>query len=325
VGGTESPLLHPDLCRQSWVSYVQQDIKSVTDWRRNENTVLSLEQNHATKTIESLVTKTRTRVATVWGPVASQCDGYPRVTSVRHNITTIMENETFTTYLLDRPSPTPLSNPWFQHFKPFPNCTFQSEDCPASWEKFKKYFSNWTIPLKDVAPDEFSLGCLDRSNGDVCPRDDRTILDFSSWIALRGYLALQGFFGNCLIPESACLPNWQTIEAFYGKSPHGSSHGSMRQDVDLGCDVTVERFVLIHFPVASGRGQNMCNNSTVAAKEQNLSRNMNTILSTATLSSIIFEAKSSLFGHADRLGLDIERFGYQQSSKCYPSFERPSY
>jgi hypothetical protein len=288
-----------DLCVQSWLSYVKQDITSIVEWRRSRNLYLSLAEVYPTSVLENVITTTWTTTAAIWQPAISQCDGYPRVTSVGKTTTTITESGTVQTPFSDRPLPSPPTepNPWYRKFPPFPDCGFLPEACQANWDKFQTGFSNWTIPLKDVAPEDAL--CTDRIRGQICPDQDETILEISSWVAFRAYPAVRGFFGQCPLPESACLVKWQTFESILGERfPVGIGRGPMKKGVEPGCDVTVERFALIHFPTLSNRNRNLCNNSTFAAQEGNVSNSMNADISTATLQSIVFEAKSSLFGYA---------------------------
>jgi hypothetical protein len=282
------------ICRRSWESYIKKDISAAQDFRRSANVLNSLWENHVTNIVENTVIKTRAVVETVWGSAESQCDGYSRVKSINKETRTLQETKISTTYHFDRPTPSSPPNPWDDGFMPFPTCEIRPDDCKTQWQQFQNSFSNWTTLLKDIITD-FAV-CTDRTAGIECPQESSKILDINSWIALRDYLANPGFFGGCPQPESVCLKNWLGLEQLgWGVfTPNG---------LDPGCDVTVERFVVMHFPPPSNSTRNLCSNETLPPLGAELPNLDGALPSIATLESIVFGAKSAIFGHAkNRIG-----------------------
>jgi hypothetical protein len=200
---------------------------------------------------------------------------------------------------------------------PRPSCGIRSADCPEQWRLFRDYFANWTTTIDQI--DRYvwakNLVC---EGGDGCPPPtnhlDRIRIDFDLFLAWRGYGDLDSqtqtflehsFLDGCSpILQNQCLARSgfsQVENLMYNVSmstevPDPQSIHTLLPitsiaEIDRGCFVEANQFVLIYFPTMSNVSRDVCANDGWGEHVPEVAFNQ-TVTKTATLDKIVFESRA---------------------------------
>jgi hypothetical protein len=270
-------------CRTSWISYVRADLSAVSSWMSQLTSASAFERQDSHPT----VTVTRTSVETVVVPKTTECDGFPRVTSVGVNTkswveTTILEDVLgaagqYIPDMIDGPA-----------FPPYPNCTIKLSDCKEQWTHFKEFFANWTAPADELVASGYRDPDMCMMHPMLCPSKRKFNMD--AWVSYRFRTLSRGFFDQCPEPVRACLAN----KGFMGIPRDMGFNKDEPPIVEPDCEVNIGRFVLIYFPPTGAKeSRDLCANSqwgdfiTVNVTESHLV--------TATMKHITFQTRPGTY------------------------------
>jgi hypothetical protein len=248
-----------------------------------------------TGSVEKIVTASSVKVEHRWKSASPQCDGISRVISVGKSAATVYETKTTTEYIYASPVPSDLPDPHTEPVPHYPVCEIRPQDCQEQWDLFRGAFANWSASFDEVGAERTFAACKDtKVAGEACPSENT--LDINSYVTLRNFLALRGFFGSCPQPEQACLANAKEVDQRLGKRTFDT--GNPNNDIQRACEVRAERFVLIHFPQPTNVSQTICgiNDSHSVNEDQSLD---GTGFLPVTLESIVFQEKDVTIGYGD--------------------------
>jgi hypothetical protein len=224
VEGAAKAVYDADSCRNSWESYVQSDIQTISEY----SSIAAYARLHSTSTVLGpLTTSSIINVAT--GPTWQECDGKPRRKFLEQVYTTIIQPNMSTSTLYNiqpAPSEPPES---MTRIPPYPSCSIAPQDCQQQWNSFKDSFNTF----KTVDSSNISRG-----------------IDY--WVAERYVSRPVGLFSGCSQPTELCFLGVNNTSGFVDLE--------QRVFEERGCDIQVGRFVLIYFPPQSIVSRDLCAN-----------------------------------------------------------------
>jgi hypothetical protein len=166
----------------------------------------------------------------------------------------------------------------------FPRCKISRSECDTQWNSFRGAMKDFMVAHEDYywnfhAGRDAHFPCT--LEGEDFWDPGLSCLQIHQWIDVRGYTGRRGFFDNCPQPGERCMAQMRDRRSFRGLG------------IDPRCEVTIDRFVLIHFPPEkSNPSKNLCETRNSAPYQGNILSNL-TATVTATLDTIVFAAKDS--------------------------------
>jgi hypothetical protein len=310
----------PDTCRSSWITYIDNDLSTISAWRSRDIQLHDWRRKHAITTLGIFSTRWETDIETIWKPVPTQCDGIPRVTSfseVARGTTSHSSYDETTVY--DSPLPvSDLPNPWMKEVPPFPACEIHPGDCQHQWAEFSLAFANYTLTSKQLRFDHWPEYDVFSCTDIICEPDIPWSLD--AWLKFREYESYRGFFSSCPQPADQCLKPYVFKNITENELPGIPSGVWISAEKLAGCEVAAERFVLIFFapedPPQIDRCTTQAQNSVTNVATHGYTKNR-----TATLESIVFGEKQRMFGFnipAYQLGNSKLSIGMYNKEDGYP-------
>jgi hypothetical protein len=265
----------------SYVSYINNDANRLKGWMRDVMHQKSLP-------FEPCTTKIDTWKETFYKTLVPECDGMTRLLSTGETqkvTTTIFKDLEFELCYENRQI---LDNP-FLNYPPFPSCTIPVDECEFQWNQLTLALKDWMVHWAEISffegymPGRFehdgtdTLSCI---GGDY---DGSMCLDFERWLLVRRYTAGRGWFSGCPQAQHYCARGEQNL--------YPDDDGIDIWLESGGCEVRVNRFVLIHFPpMEATTARDICAIDNFTSSIDSSMHSATSIV-TADLSSVVFAAQ----------------------------------
>ena len=237
-----------DSCRISWISWVKREIETLHHPGRYLIKRRSPPQPLQQYTLNLFASPT----VIGQGPITTLCDGHPRARFSTSFFTVSSHIKTDTILLFDIDRPPEKSN------HPPPECSIHLDDCATQWQHFVTAFKNTTLDTQ----------CL--SGKTYCGVTKKKIEIFI--LTSEAAYASSSLFGGCSQLRHICSENkndYLQLENTLNEvndttqstnttgvnplfcdatSDHRSPYFVSCANIFERCDITVQRFQLIHFP-----------------------------------------------------------------------------
>jgi hypothetical protein len=239
-------------------------------------------------------TKVHTWKETFYKTLTTECDGMTRLLStqeIQRSTTSVYDNNDVSAC---RAILETLDNP-FWNYPPFPTCIIPEDQCEAQWNQLMSAFKDWWVHRGQITWLGYRPGRVEHSENEIltCHPDDPNFdsdmcFDIEKWLYERNYLTGRGWFSGCPQAQKYC---WNSEDQLLGQSEHPDDEVHGGWSGSGGCEVRVNRFVLIHFPPLEMTGtRDICaiNNFNPSIGFSDLNA---TSIVTADLSSVVFAAQ----------------------------------